>query len=185
MKKNIVIAVMALIIVGGGGFMAGEKLGGKNVAPETTTEGTTVATVKEAAPETTERATEAPAPVAERVVVTEKIVYVTEKQTETEAEAPKPTEKATEATTKANKTEKTAETTKNSAEKISREKAKSIALSHAGLNEADVRGLEIELDNEKGVLVYEVSFESGKYEYDYDIDAYTGAIKYSEKDFDD
>ena len=89
------------------------------------------------------------------------------------------------AETKANKTDKKAETTKNSAEKISREKAKSIALNHAGVKEADARGLEIELDYEKGVHVYEVSFESGKYDYDYDIDAYTGAIKFSEKDFDD
>ena len=117
------------------------------------------------------------------VVVTEKAPEVVEKVTE--AETVKATEKVTVAETKANKTDKTAETTKNSAEKISREKAKSIALSQAGLKEADVRGLEIELDNEKGVLVYEVSFESGKYEYDYDIDAYTGAIKFSEKDFDD
>lgn len=94
-------------------------------------------------------------------------------------------EKESENDARGNKTETKAETTTNSVEKISREKAKSIALNHAGLKEADVRELEIELDNEKGVYVYEVSFKSGRYEYDYVIDAVTGAIKLSEKDFDD
>ena len=94
-------------------------------------------------------------------------------------------EKEPDAEGRVNKTETKVETTKNSAEKISREKAKSVALSHAGLKEADVRELEVELDNEKGVLVYEVSFESGRYEYSYDIDAYSGAVKFSEKDFND
>ena len=69
--------------------------------------------------------------------------------------------------------------------RIFEEEAKKIALNHAGLKEADVRGLEVELDFEKGAYEYEVSFESGKYDYDYDIDAVSGKIKFSEKDLDD
>ncbi len=151
-------------------------------------------------------------PVTEKVIVTEKVVEVLQKYEEPKPEDVKPAEKVTEAVkpvekvteavkpvekvtvavkpiekvtvavTKVNEPEKPVETTTNSAEKISREKAKSIALNHAGLKEADVRELEIELDKEKGVLLYEVNFESGKYDYEYDIDAITGAIKFSEKE---
>lgn len=59
---------------------------------------------------------------------------------------------------------------------IGKEKAKSIALSHAGLTEADVTRLKVELDTERGRRVYEVDFYSGRTEYDYDIDAATGEI---------
>ncbi|MCD7813987.1 MAG: fibronectin type III domain-containing protein [Lachnospiraceae bacterium] len=55
-------------------------------------------------------------------------------------------------------------------------KAKSIALTDAGVTESTVRDLEAEFDWEKGVAVYEVSFEYGNYEYDYEINAITGAI---------
>lgn len=187
MKKNVLIVVLALLVVGGGGFIAGEKLGEKNATPETTVESTTLEAVNDEVlvPDTTEKV-EVVVPETEKVVVvTEKIVYVTEEAEEPKTEAYKPTEKVTVAETKANKTDKKADTTKNSVEKISREKAKSIALNHAGVKEADVRGLEIELDYEKGAYEYEVSFESGKYDYDYEIDAVSGKIKFSEKDLDD
>ena len=38
---------------------------------------------------------------------------------------------------------------------------------------------------ENGKLVYEVSFNAGGYDYDYDIDAYTGKVIRSEKERDD
>ena len=66
---------------------------------------------------------------------------------------------------------------------ISKENAKEIALKHAGLAEKDVRFLKAELDRERNGLVYEVEFDSGKYEYDYEIDAETGKILKSEKEF--
>lgn len=194
MKKNVLIAVMALIIVGGGAFIAGEKLGEKNAVSETTTESAVVNTVAEietienAVPETTEIVVEEPtvltteyvAPVAEK-----KAEPVTEKKAEPKTEAVKATEKVTEATTRVNKKSEPVKTTSATVEKISRDEAKKIALNHAGLKEADVRGLEIELDFENGAYEYEVSFESGKYDYDYDIDAISGKINHSEKDFDD
>ena len=55
-------------------------------------------------------------------------------------------------------------------------KAKSIALNHAGVNENKAYDMGIELDDEDGRLVYEVEFKSGNVEYDYEIDASSGAI---------
>lgn len=66
---------------------------------------------------------------------------------------------------------------------ISKDEAKSIALKHAGVSSP--RDLEVERDRENGKEVYEVSFESGKTEYDYHIDAYSGKILKSEKEMDD
>ena len=55
-------------------------------------------------------------------------------------------------------------------------KAKSIALNHAGVSESKAYDMEIELDEEDGMLVYEVEFKSGGMEYSYEINATTGAI---------
>ena len=55
-------------------------------------------------------------------------------------------------------------------------KAKAIALNHAGVSESKAYDMEIELDEEDGMLVYEVEFKSGGMEYSYEINAATGAI---------
>ncbi|MCC8101471.1 MAG: fibronectin type III domain-containing protein [Clostridiales bacterium] len=55
-------------------------------------------------------------------------------------------------------------------------KAKSIALADAGLTASAVYDLEAEFDWENGIAVYEVSFEYGGYDYDYEINAVSGAI---------
>ena len=65
---------------------------------------------------------------------------------------------------------KTTTTKKTTVSKISKEKAKSIALKDAGVNEKDIKDYEIEYDYEKGKYIYEIDFESGKYDYSYDID---------------
>lgn len=67
---------------------------------------------------------------------------------------------------------------------ITADKAKEIALKHAGLNASDVRQLEAEFDFEHGAAIYDVSFEQGGYEYDYDIDAVSGEIVRSDKERD-
>ena len=86
------------------------------------------------------------------------------------------------------------ETTKPSAQKpapsgtvqdIGYAKAKSIALNHAGLRENQAYDMDIELDDEDGKLVYEIEFKSGNMEYDYEIDAATGAILKHESELDD
>lgn len=64
-------------------------------------------------------------------------------------------------------------------------KAKSIALDHAGLRENQAYDMDIELDDEDGTLIYEVEFKSGNMEYDYEIDAASGAILKHETELDD
>ena len=64
-------------------------------------------------------------------------------------------------------------------------KAKSIALNHAGLRENQAYDMDIELDDEDGTLVYEIEFKSGNMEYDYEIDAASGAILKYETELDD
>ncbi len=65
---------------------------------------------------------------------------------------------------------------------ISTDKAKAAALSHAGLNEAQVSRLLTELDHEDGRYVCEVEFKYGGYEYHYEIDAESGAVLEFEKE---
>ena len=68
---------------------------------------------------------------------------------------------------------------------ISAEKAKPTALSHAGVSESDIREYDIEMDREDGIVVYEIDFKSGNFEFDYEINAETGSIIKYEKEFDD
>ena len=64
-------------------------------------------------------------------------------------------------------------------------KAKSIALNHAGVSENQAYDMEIELDDEDGMLVYEVEFKSGGMEYSCEINAASGAILKYETELDD
>lgn len=73
----------------------------------------------------------------------------------------------------------------NETAKITKEEAKKIALKDAGVTENEIRDFEIELDRDNGILKYEISFEKGNDDYDYDIDANTGKIINKEKDIND
>ena len=59
---------------------------------------------------------------------------------------------------------------------IGTDKAKSIALSHAGITESDTLFLTVEPDYDDGRLEYEVEFYDGTTEYDYTIDGKTGTV---------
>ena len=59
---------------------------------------------------------------------------------------------------------------------------KKIALGDAKLAEKDVTFVKVELELEDNRLVYDVEFYSGNVEYDYDIDAVSGAIISSDRD---
>ena len=59
---------------------------------------------------------------------------------------------------------------------IGETRAKEIALNHAGLTSSQVSFLQLKLDWENGRQVYEVEFYSGNKEYDYEIDALSGAV---------
>lgn len=68
---------------------------------------------------------------------------------------------------------------------IGAQAAKAAALKHAGLSESQVWELQAEWDNENGRAVYEVEFKSGGMEYEYVIDAATGAVLDHETERDD
>ena len=75
--------------------------------------------------------------------------------------------------------------TANEKSYIGTEKAKEIAFSKAGVTANDVYDLEIELDCDDGILIYEVEFKSEKNEYEYDINAKDGNIIKSSVDIND
>ena len=64
----------------------------------------------------------------------------------------------------------------NASGDIGVEKAKEIAMSHAGVSAGSVSFVKAKLDTEDGVKVYDIEFYSGNVEYDYEINAATGAI---------
>lgn len=68
---------------------------------------------------------------------------------------------------------------------ISVDKAKEIALNHAGVKAADAIFVKAGLDWDDGRTEYEVEFYAGNTEYDYSIDATTGAIRSYDHDWDD
>ena len=70
-------------------------------------------------------------------------------------------------------------------EYIGYENALAAALSHAGLDSSQVTGTEVEMDCENGVIIYEVEFDHGGQEYEYEIVASTGEILRSGTDIDD
>ena len=74
---------------------------------------------------------------------------------------------------------------KSSGGDIGMDKAQEIALNHAGVKAGDAYEFEAELDHDDGVTVYEIEFKSGNMEYEYKIDAYTGAILEHEAEIDD
>jgi uncharacterized membrane protein YkoI len=73
----------------------------------------------------------------------------------------------------------------NKSAQISKEEAIDIALNHAGLTRAQVTFDDVELDEEDGRLIWEIEFDSGNWEFEYDIDALTKDILDFEKDYDD
>lgn len=75
--------------------------------------------------------------------------------------------------------------TQSGTDVIGEEKAKQIAFGHAGVKEADMTALKVELDRDDGVLHYDVDFDCNGYEYDYEIDAASGAILKHEREQDD
>ena len=68
---------------------------------------------------------------------------------------------------------------------ISAEEAKTVALNDAGVKAADAVFLKVKLDWDDGRAEYDVEFYAGSTEYDYEIDALSGAIRSSDRDCDD
>lgn len=67
-------------------------------------------------------------------------------------------------------------------EAITQEEAESIALQHAGFTADQVTGLRTEYEIDDGIPRFEVRFRQDRWEYDYEINAETGAILSFDKD---
>jgi len=105
-------------------------------------------------------------------------------QPQTAAPTPAPTQPQTVAPTPAPTEAPTQPPTQPAAPStISAERAKQIALSHAGVGGASF--IKAELDTDDGVQVYEIEFKVGNVEYEYDINAISGEIISSKSEVDD
>ncbi|MFR0883169.1 MAG: PepSY domain-containing protein [Christensenellales bacterium] len=62
--------------------------------------------------------------------------------------------------------------------------AKAIALAHAGLDSGSITAYECKLDREDSRMAYEIDFRCGGFEYEYEIDAVSGAVVKQDKDMD-
>ena len=105
-------------------------------------------------------------------------------QPQTTAPTPAPTQPQTAAPTPAPTAAPTPAPTQPAAPStISADRAKQIALSHAGVGGANFT--KVELDTDDGVQVYEIEFKVGNVEYEYDINAISGEIISSKSEVDD
>lgn len=68
---------------------------------------------------------------------------------------------------------------------IGEETAKNAAFAHAGVSSGNVSRCQCSLDREDGLMVYEIDFMCGGYEYEYEINAATGAVVKYDKEWDD
>ena len=67
---------------------------------------------------------------------------------------------------------------------IGREAALTAALNHAGIAQSDIYDVEVEQELDERTPHYEVQFKSGYMEYEYRIDAATGAVLFHESEWD-
>lgn len=82
-------------------------------------------------------------------------------------------------------TERHGSTGSSTSSDIGSDKAKSIALNHAGVSESSTSGLKVQQDYDDGRLEYEVEFRANGLEYEYTILASDGTILSHESDRDD
>ena len=68
---------------------------------------------------------------------------------------------------------------------LTRDQAINIALGRAGVSRSSISDLDTELDSDDGVLIWEIDFEVGDYEFEFEIHAYTGAIIEWDREYDD
>jgi len=73
-------------------------------------------------------------------------------------------------------------TSSNMGQDIGEAEAKAIALSHAGLSESQVTFVKAHFERDDRRMVYDVEFYSDNVEYDYEIDAVSGAILEFDRD---
>lgn len=84
-----------------------------------------------------------------------------------------PTDKTTDSTANQNSQDSKPQ---NSDTIISEDEAKGIALKDANLKDSEISKFRIKLERDDGIQKYDIDFNSGKHEYDYEIDATSGKI---------
>lgn len=94
----------------------------------------------------------------------------------------KSSEKPVEKSAEQPQAQKPAKQKKAQAEYIGMDRAKQIALNHAGVDASQVRWDDTEFDHDDGVPHYELEFDVGSDEYEYDIHAVSGVILKFEQD---
>lgn len=181
MKKSLAIIITTLLVLTLFSACVANKAD-ETLSPNPPTQGSTKADeiteeIKTTLPEKTEKQEEKNTAAPQKEAKKEKSTSVTRAEaTEKNVQRSKPTEKIT--------TTKPVAATKKDLN-ISRDKAKAIALSHAGLAESDISRYKSELDRERNGIVYEIEFDSGKFEYEYEINADTGKVIKAEKEIRD
>lgn len=65
---------------------------------------------------------------------------------------------------------------------LTKDQAQTIALAHAGFSADQVTGLRTEYEIDDGIPRFEVKFRQDRWEYDYEINAETGAILSYDRD---
>ncbi len=68
---------------------------------------------------------------------------------------------------------------------LTADQALAAALAHAGLTKAEVSKIKTELDRDDGKQVWEIEFNQGRTEYEYEIDALSGTVLEFDKELDD
>lgn len=76
-------------------------------------------------------------------------------------------------------------TSSESKEYITADKAKSTAFEHASVKAADVKFSKAELDRDDLIVHYDVEFVAGDFEYEYEINAESGKVIASDKEYND
>ena len=66
--------------------------------------------------------------------------------------------------------------------RIGKDAALEIALTDADLTRDQVTDIDVDLEQNFRSASYEISFEYGRVEYEYEVDAYSGVILYSKED---
>lgn len=87
-------------------------------------------------------------------------------------------------TTQISKLEAVSLTDSTSSTYIEESEAKAAALKHAGLSDSEVTYVSVQLDYDDGRTVYDIEFNIGNTEYDYEVDACTGDILSYDYDID-
>lgn len=125
------------------------------------------------------------APAPQEPAAQEQTAQSTAQEQTTETTVQEETKTDDSAATMEQTTTSTPATTAQPTSQIGEEEAKRIALEDAGVAEQDAMYLSVELDTDDGVTKYEVGFNVGQTEYDYDIDAVTGTILERSAEIDD